>query len=331
MPHLGLGLPSLDLPIHDHLVLRTVAGAEDLLTGLDTITGIPGLDVLSSTPGRVRCHLDGTLRPLHSLRLFATLAVPLAAPQDLHRSATHGVISALADPVRFRVAPGTANADLLRTAATNLGWSEDPGDWTINLVAGPEGAEAEIGSFHWSQRFGRLERLPWSTKPVVAEVLARLAKLRPGHRVLDPFCGTATLVTAAADAADVVAFGSDHDPVAIALARKNLTRTGVSAELSVASAERLEHADRSIDRVLSNLPFGKLVGSHSGNRQLYPAALREIARVLHPKGRAVLMTDDKRLFEEAVQRTRGLKIVRRRLLAYGGVTPTVYVVTPTGR
>jgi hypothetical protein len=43
------------------------------------------------------------------------------------------------------------------------------------------------------------------------------------------------------------------------------------------------------------------------------------------------MTDDKRLFEKAVLATRGLKIVRRRLLTYGGVTPTVYVLTPTAR
>jgi 23S rRNA G2445 N2-methylase RlmL len=253
--------------------------------------------------------------------------------------------------VRFRVAPGTANADLLRSAAADLGWSEDPGDWSVNLVAGPEGCEAEIGSFHWFQRFGRLERLPWSTKPVVAEVLARLAKLRPNHTVLDPFCGTATLLTAAgatgaqaarfakpadadADAVDprgLVAFGSDHDPSAIALARQNLARLEIPAQLSVARAEELDHADGSIDRVLSNLPFGKLVGSHASNTSLYPAALAEIARVLHPKGRAVLMTDDKRLFEKVVLATRGLKVVRRRLLSYGGVTPTVYVLTPTGR
>jgi tRNA G10 N-methylase Trm11 len=234
--------------------------------------------------------------------------------------------------VRFRVAPGTAYADLLRTAAADLGWSEDPGNWSVNLVAGPGGCEAEIGPFHWSQRFGRLERLPWSTKPVVAEVLARLAKVYPTHRVLDPFCGTATLLTAAAaGAGELVAFGSDHDPTAIALARQNLARQDIPAELSIARAEELDHAGRSIDRVLSNLPFGKLVGSHTSNTRLYPAALAEIARVLRPKGRAVLMTDDKRLFEKSVLATRGLKIVRRRVLTYGGVTPTIYVLTPTAR
>jgi 23S rRNA G2445 N2-methylase RlmL len=59
------------------------------------------------------------------------------------------------------------------------------------------GRLAELGPLHWTQRFGRLERLPWSTNPVVAEVVVRLAKIRPHHRVLDPFCGTGTLLLAA--------------------------------------------------------------------------------------------------------------------------------------
>jgi 23S rRNA G2445 N2-methylase RlmL len=237
----------------------------------------------------------------------------------------------LASPLRFRIAPGTTNADALRAAATDLDWTEDPGDWTVNFISTADGWEAELGPFHWTHRFGRLERLPWSTKPVVAEILARLAKIQPGDRILDPFCGTGTLVAAAAltVGGELVAFGADHDPLAISLARTNLARREISAELSIASAEQLDHADGSIDRVLANLPFGKLVGSHAGNTRLYPAALGEIARVLHPKGRAVLMTDDKRLFEAAVQRTPGLKIVRRRLLTYGGVTPTVYALTRT--
>lgn len=310
--------PWLDLPVRDHVVLRTVAGAEDLLAGPDLI---------ARSPGRVLCLLDGPLRPLYNHRLFTTLAVPLADLDVLHRSVSHGVLSALGGPLRFRIAPGVADAELLRIAAGDLAWSENPSDWTVNFVPAANGWEAEIGPFHWPRRFGRLERLPWSTQPVVGEVLARLAKLQPGQRVLDPFCGTGTLLSAAATIENLVLFGSDRDPAAIALARTNLRRLHISADLSVAVAEQLAHADGSIDRVLANLPFGKLVGSHASNTALYPAALSEIARVLQPKGRAVLMTDDKRLFEDAVQRTRRLKIIRRRLLAYGGVTPTAYVLT----
>ncbi|ADB33016.1 putative RNA methylase [Kribbella flavida DSM 17836] len=325
MSHPVLDLPclALDQPVRDHVVLRTVAGAEDLITGLDVIAG---------SPARLTCRVDGALRELHDLRLFSTLAVLVPDTTAVLRSATSGVTSALRSetPLRFRIAPATPDHDALNVALVNeLGWLEDPGDWTVNFVGGPNGWEAEIGPFHWSRRFGRLDRLPWSTKPVVAEVLTRLAKLRPGHRVLDPFCGTGTLLAAASAAvgAPVILLGSDLDPRAIALAGANLSRLAIPADLPVASAESLDHAEHSVDRVIANLPFGKLVGSHAGNAKLYPAALREIARLLPRSGRAVLLTDDKRLFEDAVARTRGLKIVRRRVLGDSGVTPTAYVLT----
>jgi SAM-dependent methyltransferase len=326
MSHPALGLPSLDLtrPVEDLVVLRTVHGGEDLLVGLE---------VVARSAGRLTCRVSGSLQQLHDLKLFTSVAVPVTDPASVRRSAERGLISALrcAGPPRFRIAPGTPDAGLLRAAlASELGWIEDPGDWAVNFVASPDGWEAEIGPLHWSRRFGRLERLPWSTNPVVGEILARLAKIRSGQRVVDPFCGTGTLLIAAArSAVGLTVFGTDHDPLAIALARVNLDRCGVPASLALASAEQLQHGDQSIDRVLSNLPFGKLVGSNTGNTRLYPAALREIARVLRPSGRAVLLTDDKRLFRASVAAVPGLKIVRERRLSYGGVTPTVFCLAHT--
>ncbi|WUJ74732.1 methyltransferase domain-containing protein [Kribbella soli] len=175
----------------------------------------------------------------------------------------------------------------------------------------------------WMRRFGRLERLPWSTKPVVAEVIVRLAKIRPGHHVLDPFCGTGTILLAVrrrAPAAHII--GTDHDPRALKIATVNGCR-----RLAQAKADALPLQDGTVDRVVTNLPFGKQVGSHELNRTLYPAVLRELDRVLTPDGRAVLLTEDKRLLHNAIQRQRALKVVRQRLLRYNGATPTAYVLT----
>ncbi|WP_238335206.1 TRM11 family SAM-dependent methyltransferase [Kribbella amoyensis] len=196
----------------------------------------------------------------------------------------------------------------------------------MNLTSTADGWQAEIGALHWTRRFGRLERLPWSTNPVVAEVLVRLAKLRPGDHVLDPFCGAGT-VLAAVRTRGTRRYGSDHDPRAIDLARRNLGEV----QLRLGSARQLAHADRTVHRVIANLPFGKRVGRHADNLTLYPAALHEVARVLTPDGRAVLLTEDKRLLRDAVARTGGLKIVRERVLRFNGATPTAFVLTPTKR
>jgi SAM-dependent methyltransferase len=174
------------------------------------------------------------------------------------------------------------------------------------------------------RRLGRPERLPWSTNLVVAEVLVRLAKIRPRHRVLDPFCGTGTILRAVRrrePSAHLI--GTDHDPHALELAARN----GAHGSLVLATATALPLAPGTVDRVVANLPFGKQVGSHRANRSLYPAALDEIARVLIPDGRAVLLTEDKRLLRAAIERQKALKIVRERLLRYNGATPTAYVLT----
>jgi SAM-dependent methyltransferase len=92
----------------------------------------------------------------------------------------------------------------------------------LYFTAEPDRQAAEVVPLSWMRRFGRLERLPWSTNPVVAEVLVRLAKIRPGHRVIDPFCGTGTILLAVrrrAPAAQVI--GTDHDPRALEIAATN--------------------------------------------------------------------------------------------------------------
>ncbi len=112
------------------------------------------------------------------------------------------------------------------------------------------------------------------------------------------------------------------------IAKRN---TGRSAHLTQGKAEALPLPPGSVDRIVTNLPFGKQVGSHRANRTLYPAVLSEIDRVLAIDGRAVLLTEDKRLLREAIDHQKALKVIRQRLLRYNGATPTAYVLTRTRR
>ncbi|MFF1817514.1 TRM11 family SAM-dependent methyltransferase [Kribbella sp. NPDC058245] len=306
------------------LNLRCVEGAADLLAA--ELTHLPSVTVLRSGLASVDCHVRGSLRELSACRLYSSAAIPLPG-----RPGDENFLVPLQHlgPLAFRV--GTDNAavrrGLVATVEECLGWWNDPRSWAVNVTDSVHGWVAELGELHWTQRFGRLERLPWATNPVVAEVLVRLAKIRAGQRVLDPFCGSGTLLVAASrQAHDVQVLGSDRTAESVELARRNLGGTG---QLTTGLAENLQQPDRSVHRVIANLPFGKRVGSHRDNQRLYPAALGEIARVLTNDGRAVLMTEDKRLLQEAVAGVRGLKIVRERLLRYGGATPTVYVLSRT--
>jgi tRNA (guanine6-N2)-methyltransferase len=248
-------------------------------------------------------------------------------------SAATGALSTLSGTPRYRVGPiGDARWPLIEQLR-DAGWDNAPGDWHVNIERHGGTLIAEIGDLHWPKRFGELQRAPASVNTVIATVMARLAKIEPGHTVLDPFCGTATLLVAAGETTESARLlGTDHDARWVTAAGDNLARRGLTATLWRGDARRIPLPYGSVDRVLSNLPFGKRVGSHLGNQQLYPAALSEVARVLSRRGRAVLLTEDKRLFTQTVQRTRGLRVVKEVTFTTGGAHPSAYVLaTRRGR
>jgi tRNA (guanine6-N2)-methyltransferase len=327
----------LDLPVCGRLFLRTVPGAVDYL--------FEDLRQLPSPPTVVRRYrngilidVNGPLRPLAGIRYFDVCGLPLGddPAADLAQSLSAGVLSALGGPdaaLRFRVAEiGEGRWPLRDTLESRLGWLNRPDDWDLNLDTWDGGLLAQLGPLYLTRRFGELARMPASTNPVIAAVMVRLAKLAPGDVVLDPFCGAGTVLVLAGDTTPGVHLtGGEINPRWQAMARHNLSVRGLPGQILHSDARRIPLADGSVDRVVSNLPFGKRIGSHTENTQLYPAVLREIARVMHKTSRAVLLTDDKRLFKESVQRTPLIRVVKEIMLEqHGGLHPTAYVLTKRG-
>lgn len=336
----------LDLPVRDALLLETVPGGVDLLVEelRERVGG--AARVRARGVDSVLLDWSGPLRPLLPVRLFSRAAVPLGVVPDgadvppstlsaLHDSVRHGLLAAVrpAGPPRFRVGPiGPARWVLREALRAGCGWRNDPGGWDVNIEARDGRLVAEVGPLFLTRRAGELLRSPASTTPVVGALMCRLAKLRAGQAVLDPCCGSGTLLVLAGGTAALGRLvGTDVDPAALRRAAENLRRRGVAGTLAMADAGRLPLPAGSVDRVLANLPFGKRVGSHDGNVALYPRALREVSRVLTADGRAVLLTEDKRVFRDAAQRAPRLKIVRELLVETGGLHPTVFVLAPSRR
>eukprot|EP00997_Jenningsia_sp_PLL12_P010327 NODE_7548_length_450_cov_43.573566_g6710_i0.p1 GENE.NODE_7548_length_450_cov_43.573566_g6710_i0~~NODE_7548_length_450_cov_43.573566_g6710_i0.p1 ORF type:complete len:133 (-),score=23.92 NODE_7548_length_450_cov_43.573566_g6710_i0:51-404(-) len=68
--------------------------------------------------------------------------------------------------------------------------------------------------------------------------------------------------------------------------------------------ECLPFLTASVDVVVTDLPFGKRMGSRSSVRTLYPIALRELARVVRPgTGRMVALTSE---YKTALLATTGM-------------------------
>lgn len=330
--------------VTDRLVLRSLPGVVDYLADeLATLaaSGDARVDVVRRRPGHVEVDFEGPLSALRGLHFFSEGAVDLGrldrvdreageVAESLQRSLAGGALSVVdgSPALRFRVAElGEARWPVRDRLVHDWGWVNSPRSWQVNVDLVEGRLVATLGDLHLTRRHGRLERLPASTTPLLAAALVRLARIPPGGTLLDPFCGAGTNLLLADAMTDVgLMLGSDVRADALQRAAANATTRTVPLVLVRADAARQPWASASVDRVVANLPFGKRVGSHEANRTLYPAFLRELDRVLRGEGRAVLLTEDKRLLLDTVQRTRGLRVVAERTFGSGGAHPTAYVV-----
>lgn len=168
----------------------------------------------------------------------------------------------------------------------------------------------------------KVEHRPASLRPSVAAAMVRLAEIKPKHRVLDPMCGAGTLLAEYWLAMEGVraekppALGGDLEHGAVYAAAANLRKIGTTF-LNRWDACRLPLAPASVDRILSNPPFGKQLGTPAELGRLYRAMLREYDRVLAPGGKAVLLVSEADvLFEAAapLAHWRRVRLVKVRLL-----------------
>jgi len=157
----------------------------------------------------------------------------------------------------------------------------------------------------------KLEHRPASLRPSVAAAMVQLAGIQPGHVVLDPMCGAGTLLAEhlAVARGPRPAVGGDLDFGAVRAAALNLRRVGPCHFIRW-DARRLALADQSVDRILSNPPFGKQLASPEAVRPLYRAMIPEYNRVMRPGGRAVLLTSEARTLSDAA-RAAGWKSLRQ--------------------
>ena len=134
-----------------------------------------------------------------------------------------------------------------------------------------------------------------SLRPTVAGGMVRLAGIGPGMTVMDPMCGAGTIVAetiAVASKRDygepVTVLAGDIDPNAMFVTGQNLRSVG-PAHLIRWDTRRLPLPSASVDRIVSNPPFGKQLESPDQIPNLYAGCAREWDRVTKPGGRAVFI------------------------------------------
>jgi tRNA (guanine6-N2)-methyltransferase len=157
----------------------------------------------------------------------------------------------------------------------------------------------------------KIEHFPASLRPTMAAAMARLADLKPNQTVLDPMCGAGTILAEVLMSTrhkrlhdgsgwNLTLKGGDIDPAHVRAAETNLRKLG-PATLEKWDARRLPLDDGSVDRVISNPPFGKQLSTPAQIRPLYRDLVKETDRVLRSGGKAVFLVADGDALADAVK------------------------------
>ncbi len=205
------------------------------------------------------------------------------------------------------------------------GWAysetDEAADLTVRIFIEGETAQVglRLGARPVSKRPYKQHNIPGSLKPAVAASLARLVNIKPGLKVLDPCCGAGTiLIEAQGYGAEVE--GGDSSPEAINATLENAQAANVPVKVQTWDAQALPIATGSMDRVISNLPWGREVSTSIDLKTLYAEIGREIRRVLAPNGQAILLTNQPELLT-----IDGLHCERQIEISLYGQTPTITI------
>src|ERR1700684_2563916 len=138
---------------------------------------------------------------------------------------------------------------------------------------------------------------PASLRSSSAAALGWLSDPREDDVVLDPFCGAGTILIERAHLGRyALLLGSDRDAAALAAARVNVGARYKPIQLENWDAGALPLGDGSVDKIVTNLPWGLRYGSHGENRKLYPLWFKEFARVLKSGGINAMLASEGRLW-----------------------------------
>lgn len=306
----------------------TVRGLESICAG--EIAALPGVHAQPTTYRRVPAVCDGALDPLLSLRtvddvyLDAATWTGIAHTRDMLAVLQWHAAQLELDAIIARIAAvrplpeqpifsitasfvGRRNYstdEIKRTVSEGItslyDWRYTPddreADLNVRLFMEHEVAYVgvRLGKHPLHERAYKVVERPGSLKPTVAAAMLRLADVQPGERLLDPCCGSGTIVIEAA-LLGAAAQGGDIDAEAVEAALANAAAAGVDVPITQRDARALPLPDRNIDCVVSNLPWGRQIAVDDALARLYAEFCAEIERVNAPGGRVVVLTSAPKL------------------------------------
>lgn len=307
------------------------AGSPDDLLDLRTVEDVFLLALSTEITSRTRSGLQEVMRAIETDPLFEQAIQCFRKQRGLGSRLSYRVVTRMEGQHQFRRVD--VEQAVLQGQARRVGdaWRlvEEEADVEVwaNLLGGRLLCGLRLSDRTMRHRAYQVAHLPASLRPSVAAAMVLLTEPDDHDTFLDPMCGSGTLLAERMLAGDYhQVLGGDLEARHVEAARQNLAGLGTGWRVSRWDARRLPLAAESIDAVATNPPFGKQIGSRREIEHLYPAFMAELARVLKPGGRAVILSSQYELLKEAVRQQSGLQIVRGYSVAVLGEWGRIYLL-----
>ena len=178
-----------------------------------------------------------------------------------------------------------------------------------------------------AQRPYKQAHIPASLKPTLAYSMVRLSKPHPDDVFLDAMCGAGTILLERALIGRYrYLIGGDVSTEALDATVMNFGRKHQPRQFFHWDARTLPLQPNTVDKIVCNLPFGETIGNIPQLTNLYRHCLKEYARVLKPRGRMVLLTSQRTLLNDELEKLRFLGVQQRLTVDVRGKQAWIYVI-----
>jgi len=174
----------------------------------------------------------------------------------------------------------------------------------------------------------RQQNIPAAINPVTAAIVLKSIEkwLNPHAKVIDPFCGTGTMLIERAklkEFEDLTGVDIFNDAIIAAKANSDLANVNID----LIPGDILEFSTLDVfDEMISNMPFESGTGSSNFDKSLYRRFVNMIPELIKPEGMAFLYTVEKNLLKQNIKGNKHLQLLDEIKIESGGLTPHVFVI-----
>ncbi len=179
---------------------------------------------------------------------------------------------------------------------------------------------------HRSYQLGHVEAV---LRPSAAAAMVLLSQPTPDDVFVDPMCGSGTILfeRALAESSQKI-LGGDIDLERLSLCERNLAQFPQRERVQCGywDARKLPLEDASVDKIVTNPPFGKQISDPRAVQALYPGVFREMDRVLKPGGRLVVISSEYDLIKQVLRKQPALALQTGYSVALLGQWARIYII-----